>query len=244
MRMQYDELLAIAPSLREYAASVPDEINASFTLQSFPPYRTIHPKDSQLTRVGILLSGSFRVLNELENGNIFMIEANEPISFVGEVTLLAGTDTTSVTIETTADCLIAFLPVEKFDLWLQSDIRFLRRVSAHVAKKLYCSSYYSGERLFYSSNYLLLKYIIGEAEGLETDNASNFLLKKTRSCISEELGMSIKTLNRTISTLQSDELISLRAGKIHLTRAQYEAGKKRLTHYRRQNRNGSKIGNN
>ena len=39
---------------------------------------------------GIIAKGEHRVINEFQNGNIYMIEKNEPVDFVGEVTILAG----------------------------------------------------------------------------------------------------------------------------------------------------------
>ncbi len=39
---------------------------------------------------GIVAQGENRVINELENGNVYMIERNKAIDFIGEVTLLAG----------------------------------------------------------------------------------------------------------------------------------------------------------
>lgn len=235
--MIYSDLLAIAPALETYARSVPAEIDSHFSLQRFPPHATIHSKDDTLTRIGILLRGTFRVLNEFENGNIFMIETNEAVSFIGEVTLLAEADTTSVTIEAVSECLIAFLPVSDFDRWLRSDIVFLRRVSTHVAKKLYCSSYNRGERLFYSPGYLLLKYLLQAAKAPGPEG--RFVLKKTRSLLSEEMGMTVKTLNRTISTLRDDGLLSIQQGKIALSDRQYELCRRRLSFYMQQRKNGS-----
>ena len=162
--MRYAELLELAPDLRSFAAQIPENLDGLFHLKSYPAHTLIHQKDSPLERIGILLQGTFRVVNEFENGNVFMIEMNEAVSFIGEVTLLAGAATTSVTIETVTDCLVASLPVETFDEWLRRDIGLLRAVSRHVAAKLYCSSYSRGERLFYSAKYVLLKYLVRQAE--------------------------------------------------------------------------------
>ena len=37
---------------------------------------------------GIIAKGEHRVINEFQNGDIYMIEKNKPIDFVGEVTIL------------------------------------------------------------------------------------------------------------------------------------------------------------
>ena len=143
--MRFAELLQIAPELSRFTDSIPEELDGQFTLLSYGPHALIHQKDSRLERIGILLKGSFRVVNEFENGNVFMIELNDAVSFTGEVTLLAGAATTSVTIETVSDCLVAFMPVAAFDAWLRRDIRLLRARplgttftrQVHAAQSLY-----------------------------------------------------------------------------------------------------------
>lgn len=142
--MRYAELLELAPELREFTSRIPEDLDGRFQLRTYPAHTFIHQKDSPLERIGILLRGTFRVVNEFENGNVFMIETNEAVSFIGEVTLLAGAATTSVTIESVTDCLVASVTVALFDAWLQRDIQLLRAVSRHVAAKLYCSSYSRG----------------------------------------------------------------------------------------------------
>ena len=112
--MTFQELLTLAPDFREFSDHIPAELDGLFVPHTYPAYTVIHRKDSPLERIGILLKGTFRVINEFENGNVFMIELNDAVSFTGEVTLLAGAATTSVTIETVSDCLVAFMPVAAF----------------------------------------------------------------------------------------------------------------------------------
>lgn len=237
--MNYQEILALAPGMADFSDHIPPELDGQFTLRSYPPYTVIHRKDSPLERIGILLQGSFRVINEFENGNVFMIELNEPISFIGEITLFAGAATTSVTIETVTECLAAFLPVDTFSRWLDSDIHFMKRMAQHIAGKLYCASYNRGERLFYSSTYLLLKYVAAEAEALGIGKADRVVLRKTRRQLSEELGMQEKTINRTVTRLCEEGAISLERGKIAMTREQYQHSARKLKVYLHQSRNGT-----
>ena len=86
--MFFSELCEAFPRLGELGFRVPEQVDGRFRLRSYGPHQIIHQKDSQLETIGILLEGSFRVFNELENGNLFMIEINDPISFTcGAITL-------------------------------------------------------------------------------------------------------------------------------------------------------------
>lgn len=238
--MRYEELLALAPALREYTASIPEGLDGQFVLRTYGPHELIHQKDTPLDRIGILLKGTFRVVNEFENGNVFMIELNDAISFTGEVTLLAGAATTSVTIETVTECVLAFLPVEVFDAWLRSDIALLRAVSQHVASKLYCSSYSRGERLFYSAKYVLLKYLTQQAQNGGIRAADRVVIRKTRQEIGEEVGMTVKTINRILARFCQDGLLSMDRGKVSMESAQYQAALRELKVYISESRNGTR----
>lgn len=238
--MRYAELLEISPLLQNFTDGIPEELDGRFLLRSYAPHEVIRQKDSPLETIGILLKGSFRVVNEFENGNVFMIEMNDAVSFVGEVALLARASTTSVTIETVTDCLVAFLPAAVFDAWLRQDIRLLRALSEHVAAKLYCSSYNRGERLFYSAKYVLLKYITQQAEACGVRRSGRIVINKTRQQISEEVGMTVKTINRILTRFCKDGLISTERGKVALETAQYHRAQQELKVYISENRNGAK----
>lgn len=239
--MRYDELLELAPGLRDFAGRMPEELDGGFQLRTYPARTLIHQKDSPLERIGILLRGTFRVVNEFENGNVFMIETNEAVSFIGEVTLLAEAATTSVTIETVTECLVASLPAETFDAWLRQDIGLLRAVSRHVAAKLYCSSYNRGERLFYSAKYVLLKYLVRQAEEQGVRSAGEAVVSKTRREISEEVGLTEKTVNRTLAQLVKDGVLSIRRGKAAFVAGQYHRARRELRVYMSQSKNGSGV---
>jgi len=237
--MRYAELLELSPKLRDFTDNIPEELDGQFQLKTYPAHTLIHQKDSVLERIGILLQGTFRVVNEFENGNVFMIEMNEAVSFIGEVTLLAGASTTSVTIETVTDCLAAFLPVSTFDRWLRRDIQLLRAVSRHVAAKLYCSSYSRGERLFHSAKYVLLKYLVQQAEAQGVRSSGKAVLNKTRRQISEEVGLTTKTINRTLTQFSKDGILTIQRGKASFSEEQFHRAQRELRVYMSQSRNGS-----
>ena len=239
--MTFSEILSLAPAFSEYTTQIPAELDGQFVLETFPPYGLIHQKDSPLRRIGILLRGSLRVINEFENGSVFMIECNDAVSFIGVITLFAEETHTSVTIEAVTECRIAFLPVPVFDAWLDSDPHFIKQMARHIAKKLYCSSYNRGERLFYSSSYLLLKYVAGEMEALGLRRMEKAVLRKNRRQISEELGMQEKTVNRTIARLCEEGVFSLERGKIAMTHKQLLQSESRLKDYSGTSRNGAQA---
>ena len=127
--MTLSELLIRVPELEDYIRYMPEALKDRYTIRTYPAGTIIHQKDAELDYFGIVCEGYHRVINEFENGNVFMIERNDPIDFIGEVTILAGKPRTSVTIETTTPCTVLYFSRKDFEDWIAQDIHFLRLVS-------------------------------------------------------------------------------------------------------------------
>lgn len=229
--MTLEELIKKYPETATYFTHMPKELYSRYTIRTFAPGTIIHQKDYPLNYFGIVCSGDHRVINEFENGNIFMIEKNEAIDFIGEVTILAGKPKTSVTIETLTECVVFMISREDFEMWIAQDIHFLRLITHKIAYKLYRSSYNRGARLFYPPNFLLLDYLLKYAAANNIERIGEITLKKTREGIREELGMTVKTINRTIVKLREDGLIGVCKGKVTMTLEQYHRAQNEITYY-------------
>lgn len=229
--MTLQELIKEYPETAPYFTHMPEELHARYTIRRFAPGTIIHQKDYPLDYFGIVCSGDHRVINEFENGNVFMIEKNEAIDFIGEVTILAGKEKTSVTIETLTPCVVFMISRADFEMWIAKDIHFLRLVTQKIAYKLYRSSYNRGARLFYPPNFLLLDYLLKYAASNNIEKTGEILLPKTREEIREELGMTVKTINRTVAKLKDAELVGIRKGKICMSLAQYHRARDEIAYY-------------
>lgn len=232
--MTFDEVLEKVPELKGYLINMPKDLKKKFVVKIHPPGTIIHHQQSDLDIFGIVATGEHRVINIFENGNIFMIEKNEPIDFIGEVTILAGMRQTSVTIETITESIIMYIPRSDFEEWIKKDIHFLYLVSQKVALKLYRSSTNRGAKLFYPPHFLLLDYLIQYAQNENIQKNQMFVLKKTREELHEEIGIGVKTLNRTIPKLKQDGVISITKGKISMSYEQYKLAKKMIKYYVKQ----------
>ncbi|MBM6750184.1 Crp/Fnr family transcriptional regulator [Mediterraneibacter glycyrrhizinilyticus] len=229
--MTLEELIREVPELEEYIRYMPEELWQRYTIRVYPPGTIIHQKDYVLNSFGLIARGEHRVINEFQNGNVYMIEKNEPIDFVGEVTILAGMEKTSVTIETLTETTVVFFSRKDFEDWISKDIHFLRLVAHKVAYKLYRSSYNRGARLFYPPHFILLDHILKSASAMKIEEKKLIVLPKTRQELYEECGITVKTINRTVKKLKEDDLIFLTHGKISMTLEQYKRAKKVIHHY-------------
>ena len=81
--MNWEELLKRAPKLEAYIKHMPPDIKARSVIKVIPPGQIIHQKNYELDYFAFVCCGDHRAINEFENGNVYMIEKNEAIDFVG-----------------------------------------------------------------------------------------------------------------------------------------------------------------
>lgn len=226
--MTLEELEKRIPALYDYTSGMPDALRGLTFITTYAPGEIIHHKDTDLPYFGIVAKGENRVINQLKNGKVFMIEINQPIDFIGEVTVLAQKPTTSVTIQAVTETTVVYLPRKRAEEWLNSDINILRKVAGHVASKLYRSSYNNGLNMFYPPTYILADYLVRTYEEMMPDAAmsgaekkKSLVIPRTHEWLEEELGMNIKTLERAIRTLREREYFEIKKGKISINFEQY-----------------------
>lgn len=207
-------------NLSKLMEKAPDHIKDSYRIRKFEKGSVIQRKDDPLKEVSIICEGTVRLVNEFENGNICVIEENDAIDFIGEVTALAGKQSTSVTIEAMTDCMIVRLSLEDFFEWLKSDNDFLLLIAKKLAGKLYASSYAKGLELFYPARYLVSKFIVDYVK-TDLQHKSYVTISLTRETMSENIGITVRTVNRIVKELKEENYISVVKGKIRITREQY-----------------------
>ena len=93
--MTLTKLEQAVPALKEYTKHMPEDIRSRCTVRIHKAGSIIHQKNMELEHFGIVAMGENRVINEFENGSVYMIEGNRAIDFIGEVTILAGMRHTS-----------------------------------------------------------------------------------------------------------------------------------------------------
>jgi len=181
-----DQWLAPSSALYEYIQFMPIHLKQKLYMKVYPAQTTIHQKGDILTRFGIICKGECRTINVYEKGDVFMIYQNKAISFLGEVTLMAESQRSSVTIETVTECVVLYLSIDAFREWIQVDIHFLNKLCKNIASNLYFAAYKTGARLFYSASDFLLTEVLQYAEQNGIATRTHILIDKSRQQISEQ----------------------------------------------------------
>lgn len=208
--MRFQELLDRYPALRPYTAHIPEDLKSAFSYREYPAGRVLHQKDSPLDQIGFLCEGTLKVINEFDTGNAYVIEYDRAVDLIGDVAVLAGSTTASVTIEAYTPVSVLYFSRPDFERWLGEDYSLLREMARNVSRKLFNSSYYHGKELYYSSPRLMLEFLAQATRGAD----GPVRLPDTRQQLSEQLGMGLKTVDRTVARLKELGLVSTERGKL------------------------------
>ena len=188
--MTLSELEKEVPELADYTETMPAELRRLARVKVHPPGGLIHQKDSELRYLGIVAKGENRVINEFENGKIYMIVYIPRKD--AEKWVNSDTHILRKMAERTA-----------FKLY---------RSSYNNGLKLYYPP------MFLVADYLVRLYeqVFPESETASGKSKAPrpITLQKTRERLGEELGMNTKTLDRTIRSMHKDGYFSLVKGKI------------------------------
>lgn len=168
------------------------------------------------------MSGKAYVQSEFLDGNIYQFSYLGKGAIISDIEVLSGTYINAATLIAAEDTLVLKIPLKMFAEELKTNLDFLYHVATSVATKLYRSSYDRGTNLFKKGIYKVVLYLIRSYE-MDEQEEETVKIKKTRPEISSEIGISIKTLNRSIEQLREEQKISVERGKITISEEQFQA---------------------
>jgi len=218
--MHFDELYENYPQLRSFLSDIPQGIKARCAIKRLREGTTVVKRKDRLKHVYVLVDGEIKVVSEFENGSIYAFASIFPLSFIGELEVLSEEKEYAVTIEAITECLVIQINAEDFARWIEADAGVLLKVARGLAKKMYPTSSEIGNIIFQSSKSKLEYYLVKYCN--QYIKASELLkVEKNRQEIADEIGSSIKSVNRNIKKLKEEGLVSVKKGKIHMSKAQH-----------------------
>ncbi len=181
-------------------------------------------KGEAATRVLFLLEGKGRVSNEFVDGRRYSFAGLLAPDLVGEFEALAGAKTYASTCETITPCRILEMAKNNFCAWLREDGRAAYEIACLIARKSYPTSSATGGIKFTSTEQRLAAFLLRHLSGMTGD----IRLASSRQEIADEIGTSVKTVNRTVMKLREEGKLGLLHGKLVVTEEQREALKEYL----------------
>ncbi|MCR5756734.1 MAG: Crp/Fnr family transcriptional regulator [Selenomonas sp.] len=205
---------------------MPAEIQRQTTHKIYLPGESIVRKGDEAKHVYLLTKGDTKVSNEFASGQRYTFGALDVPDLIGDLEVLAGQALYAASNEASSTCEVIAMRAETFLQWMRIDNEFAVAVAQLLAAKMYPTSNEAGRVKFLPSLDRLHSYLLKRLGDIETDL---FILHTSRQQIADDIGTSVKTVNRGVVKLKEAGLISLLHGKITMNKEQQQALKDNFT---------------
>ena len=199
---------------------MPEDIKRQTTHKVFLPGESLMRKGERATHVYLLTRGSTRVSNEFASGQRYTFASLDTPDLIGDLEVLSGQGAYAASNEAVTTCEVIAMSAETFLQWMRMDSEFALTVAQMLAAKMYPTSNEAGRVKFLPSLERLHSYLI---KRLGTIEADTFILHTSRQQIADDIGTSVKTVNRGVAKLKEAGRIGLLHGKISINKEQQKA---------------------
>lgn len=153
-----------------------------------------------------------------------------PGDFFGEIECFAGLTRYRISILSSTKCRLLAIPSIYYMEWMRMDVDALFMRTQENISRLVLQTAEARKYLFMEGRDRLMVHLVRKYEQ-KIPAPEILVLNQTRARISEEVGISIKTLDRNIRKLEEMNLLTLNKGKIVITKAQYLQMKQDIDFY-------------
>ena len=172
------------------------------------------------------VTGNERPMNERP----YYFKDYGPGDFFGEIEFFADLTNYRIGVITATKCRVLVIPVAPYMDWLCSDVDALYLRTKENMSRLISQTADARKYLFIEGRERLMMHLIRKYE--QKQPVKKVLeLRESRDQLSEEIGFSVKTLNRNIKKLKEMNLINIQKGKILITEEGYQEIKRHIGQY-------------
>lgn len=200
--------------LEQVIEFMPESIRPQVSHRTFRPGEFVVRKGERADHVYILTKGTTRVSNEFASGQRYTFAQQNVPDLIGDLEVLAGQEYFSATNEALTECEVLAMTVETFKKWMRRDNHFACAIAQQLASKMYPTSNENGQIKFQPSLQRLQEYLV---KRVQLSPSEHFVLRTSRQQIADDIGTSVKTVNRGVSKLRDAGLITLLHGKISIS---------------------------
>ncbi len=182
-------------------------------------------ENEKVSNVYFLLSGHAKALERRILGTEYNYMEFSPITLLGSMEILLGSDTYQATLIALSPCVFLTMRAQAFRNWIESDPNALLMESKNLVRCLLEQGKKERVFLFLQGQDRLFKLFIDE---YAHENNPVYEIKKTRQQLSDCSGLSVRTVNRALKSMKDEGYISIVDHRIFVSREQYKKMSDRL----------------
>lgn len=229
-----DVFQALPPQKRNYMEllfrNCTEEVKYYMTLIDIEAESTFIKAGTDCTHIFIILSGKVTGVEWPMHERSYPFKDFGPGDFFGEIECFAGLPQYRISIIASTPCRVLSIPASAYMDWMRMDVDALFLRTQENMHRLITQTAEARKYLFMEGKDRLMVHLIRKFEQrLPTPQVLE--LRHTRSQIAEEIGFSVKTLNRSIQKLEELGFIRVQHGKILIPEEGYRAMKAHIEHH-------------
>ena len=207
-----------------------EEVKYYMSMAEVQENQTLIEAGERCSNIYIILSGKVTGIEWPMTGRPYFFKDYGPGDFFGEIEYFADLLNYRISVVTVTRCRVLIIPVKYYMEWLQSDAEALYLRTKENMRRLISQTADARKYLFIESRERLMMHLIRKYEQ-KLPLKKVLELRQSREQLSEEIGFSVKTLNRNIKKLEKEELICLQKWKIIITEAGYLKMKQQVAYH-------------
>lgn len=204
--------------LKNLFFACPQVVQNSITIVHNPMQHNLITTYQDTRNVFVLLKGRLQAIEERVVDIPYGFTEIQPINIVGDYELFTDMQGHYVTLKTLEPSTFLQIPSSMYLYWIKSDANALFMRTQMLMKELSIQTQQQRQFLFMDNRTKLIIFLLRVCE--QQEEASIYIVNKTREKIAAQIGCSIRTLNRIILSLHTQALLFVHHGKIHITQTQ------------------------
>lgn len=228
-KINTNELKIKNKDLAQLFNNMPYYVKNSSSFEIIPKKTYVLKKDYKTNYVYIFIDGKMKIENQFSNGNIYSFAYMLKGSVIGAMEVLINKKI-ACSVITAENSLVLKIHVSAFLKWFNEDLFFSKYIALMISKYSYTTAYYNGYPLLNSTLDSTISYILKKSSNIlkQNPNTQIFNLNDSREDMSNEIGISLRSLYRNLKKLKEDGYLDIQNRKVILSYYQYKMLKQRF----------------
>lgn len=171
--------------------------------------------------VFFLLKGQVIGLDYHKLGRVYSFMDFTKMNILGDFEAFGGTSKYGVTIRATEDCKLLKISTKSYLNWIRHDENALFLRLNNIINTLTLERKFDREYLFMGCKERLMIYLAKLYEKKHNDTSGILKVEKTQAELADKVGFNVRSVQRSIASLEKEGFITISNGKIVISREQY-----------------------
>lgn len=205
--------------LEEYFSGAPKWLIDSFQIVKLEKEFTFIRENEPVTYIYLIIKGVIRAADYRIYGIVYDFMRVDQLEAMGGMEIVLDLPTYRATIQTVTPCIAIKIPKDAYEKWLNTDIKALKREAKTVGCYLLETDRKSRAYLFLQGSDRLGLYLLDLYK--KHAKEERFLVRSTRTELSEMTGLCVRTVNRSIKKFYENGWITKEGNKFSINKEQY-----------------------